>query len=101
MIAMAKGIEITENYYKIRLKDKYSNVVKWRSHDIGRKGHAIRKTGKTKTGKWFTSSYLINKKDAFYHKYKNVFFVYDKKTLHLLRSVKTKYNFGFHVRDKT
>ncbi len=50
-------------YYRIIIRPK-SEFITFRAHDVGRKGHLIRITGKKSSGSWSTQSWLISKKDA-------------------------------------
>ena len=50
-------------FYRVVVRDK-SDFVMFRNHDIGKKGHVERLTGKRGNGRWTTVAWLINKNDA-------------------------------------
>lgn len=57
--------ELKKNYWHIRLEDPAKFVKStFRSHDVGRKKHAIRVAGVKKgTGKWATQKWMLARGD--------------------------------------
>jgi hypothetical protein len=55
-------IELTKRYLRVRINPP-SKYIKFRTHDIGAKGHSKRIAGMTKEGEWETQAFLINRED--------------------------------------
>lgn len=51
------------DYYRVIVRPK-SEFTSFRNHDVGKKGHIQRLTGRRKSGSWATQAWLISKKDA-------------------------------------
>lgn len=50
-------------YYRVVVRPK-EDFVTFRIHDVGRKGHSQRLSGRRRSGSWATQAWLINKNDA-------------------------------------
>lgn len=60
-------VELTSRYLRIRLEDP-RKFKKFRTHDVGRKGHSKRLAGLSKrTGKWETQAWLLSRADLKKH----------------------------------
>lgn len=53
----------TGSYYRVVLRPK-NEFISFRIQDVGRPGHAERLAGQTRSGRWLTQAWLINKNDA-------------------------------------
>ncbi len=51
------------NFYRIVVRPK-SEFVSFKNHDVGKKGHIERISGRRKSGSWDTQAWLISKADA-------------------------------------